>query len=68
MLLQRLAWGAAGEQQLRDEIIGAEAIAPVGGKAAPMPGLAENRVGNAEDGGHASRRSVKWSVAERGHR
>ena len=46
--------GAAGEQQLRDEIVGAEAVAPVGGKAAPMPGLAENRVGNAENGGHES--------------
>ncbi len=50
MLLQRLARSASGEQQLRHEIVGAEAVAPVGGETAPMPGLAENRVGNAENG------------------
>ena len=54
MLLQRLTRGPAGEQQLRDEIVGAEAVASVGGEAAPLPGLAENRTGDAENGGHGS--------------
>ena len=53
-----LARDAAGEQQLGDQVVGHEpVVAPVGRGAAPMPGLAEDRLVDAADGiaGHAGK-------------